>query len=177
MSDACQPRPSAAASRARQASDNPLQKQTQNNLSGTAFASIRSGMSKPSFDHPQTDVRRSRASPVLPWSCQSRARMVTRRQCKISPITSGPRPIVTAQGRIRGRMPIALPLSAIGRSHPGNPGIISRPAYPHLGVVIRNLSMITHFASYCVLSTGEGGTWAKCRFVSPNSGSLQHRHK
>ncbi len=31
-------------------------------------------------------------------------------------------PIVTAQGRVRGRMPSVLPLSAIGRSHLGNPG-------------------------------------------------------
>ena len=29
---------------------------------------------------------------------------------------------MTAQNRIRGRMPIVLPLSAIGRSHLGNPG-------------------------------------------------------
>jgi len=40
----------------------------------------------------------------------------------IGPIKSGPRPIVTAQGRNRGRMPSVLPLSAIGRSHLGNPG-------------------------------------------------------
>ena len=33
-----------------------------------------------------------------------------------------PQPIVTAQGRNRVRMPIVLPLSAIGRSHLGNPG-------------------------------------------------------
>jgi len=42
----------------------------------------------------------------------------------ISPIKSRPRPIVTAQGRNRVRMPIVLPLSAIGRSHLGNPGLI-----------------------------------------------------
>ncbi len=34
---------------------------------------------------------------------------------QISPIKSGPRPIVTAQGRIRGRMPTVLPSSAIGQ--------------------------------------------------------------
>ncbi len=39
----------------------------------------------------------------------------------ISPIKSGPRPIVTAQGRNRFRMPIVLPMSATGRSHLGNP--------------------------------------------------------
>ncbi len=39
----------------------------------------------------------------------------------ISPVKSGPRPIVPAQGRIRVRMPVMLPLSAIGRSHPENP--------------------------------------------------------
>ena len=49
----------------------------------------------------------------------SRGRVSHRR---ISPIENGPRPIVTAEGRIRGRMPIVLPLSAIGRSHPGNVG-------------------------------------------------------
>ena len=37
-------------------------------------------------------------------------------------IKSGPRTIVTAHSRIRDRMPIVLPLSAIGRSHLGNPG-------------------------------------------------------
>ncbi|MCZ6718524.1 MAG: hypothetical protein O6944_05150, partial [Gammaproteobacteria bacterium] len=48
---------------------------------------------------------------------------------KISPIKSGPQPIVTAQGRIRGRMPIVPPLSAIGRSHLGNPCLLDkRPA-------------------------------------------------
>ena len=41
---------------------------------------------------------------------------------QISPIKSGPQPIVTAQGRIRSRMPIVLPLSAIARSGLGNPG-------------------------------------------------------
>ncbi len=30
---------------------------------------------------------------------------------------------MTAQDRIRGRMPVVLPLSAIGRSHLGNPGL------------------------------------------------------
>ncbi len=43
----------------------------------------------------------------------------------ISPIKSGPQPIVTAQGRIRSPMPIVLPLSAIGRSHLGNPGLVA----------------------------------------------------
>ncbi len=38
------------------------------------------------------------------------------------PIKSRPQPIVTAQGRIQARMPIVLTLSAIGRSHLGNPG-------------------------------------------------------
>ena len=57
-----------------------------------------------------------------PWQCEwSRAR-VSHRQ--ISPIKSGPRPIVTAQDRIRGRMPTVLALSAIERSHLGNPGLI-----------------------------------------------------
>ncbi len=41
---------------------------------------------------------------------------------QISPIKSGPQPIVTARGRICARMPIVLPLSATGRSHLGNPG-------------------------------------------------------
>ncbi len=35
----------------------------------------------------------------------------------------GARITVTAQGRIGGRMPIVLPLSAIGRSHLGDPGL------------------------------------------------------
>ena len=41
---------------------------------------------------------------------------------KISPIKCGLQPIMTAQGRIRSRMPILLSLSAAGRSNPGNPG-------------------------------------------------------
>ena len=41
---------------------------------------------------------------------------------QISPIKCGLQPIMTAQGRIRGRMPILLSLSAAGRSNPGNPG-------------------------------------------------------
>ncbi len=50
----------------------------------------------------------------------SRGRVAHR---QISPIKSGPQPIVTAQGRFRGRMPIVLPLSAIGgRSHLGTLG-------------------------------------------------------
>ena len=39
----------------------------------------------------------------------------------ISPIKNGPRPIVTTQGRNSVRMPLVLPMSAIGRSHLGNP--------------------------------------------------------
>ncbi len=42
---------------------------------------------------------------------------------QISPIKSGPQPIVTAQGRIRGRMPIVLPLSVTGRSDLGKFGL------------------------------------------------------
>ena len=41
---------------------------------------------------------------------------------QISPIKCGLQPIMTAQGRIRGRMPIQLSLSAAGRSNLGNPG-------------------------------------------------------
>ena len=40
----------------------------------------------------------------------------------ISPIMSEPRPVATAEGGKRSRMPIALPLSAIGTSPIGNPG-------------------------------------------------------
>jgi hypothetical protein len=40
---------------------------------------------------------------------------------QISPIKSGPQPIVAAQGRICGRRSTAVPLSAIGSSHLGNP--------------------------------------------------------
>ena len=55
-----------------------------------------------------------------PSQCEwSRCRAFHR---QISPIKSGPRPIVPVQGRIRIRMPIELPWSAIGRSHPGNRG-------------------------------------------------------
>ncbi len=50
---------------------------------------------------------------------------------QIGPIKSGPRPIVTAQGRIHGRMPIVLPLSAIGRSHLGDPGLIDLEQIQH----------------------------------------------
>ena len=57
---------------------------------------------------------------VRPHSAKLSRGRVSHRQ--ISPIKSGPQPIVTAQGRIRGRMPIVLPLPAIGRSHLGNPG-------------------------------------------------------
>ena len=39
---------------------------------------------------------------------------------QISPIKCGLQPIMTAQGRIRGRMPILLSLSTVGRSNPGN---------------------------------------------------------
>ncbi len=49
---------------------------------------------------------------------------------QISPIKSGPRPIVTDQGRIRGRRSIVPPLSAIGRSHLGNPGLTVLPNCP-----------------------------------------------
>ena len=42
---------------------------------------------------------------------------------QISPIKCGLQPIMTAQGRIRGRMPILLSLSAAGRSNLGNPGL------------------------------------------------------
>ena len=38
-----------------------------------------------------------------------------------TPIESGPQPIVTAQSRYHGRMPIVLPLSATRRSNLGNP--------------------------------------------------------
>ena len=41
---------------------------------------------------------------------------------QISPIKSEPRPIEPAQGRIRSRMPIVLPLLARGRSDLGNLG-------------------------------------------------------
>ena len=41
---------------------------------------------------------------------------------QISPIKCRLQPIMTAQGRIRGRMPILLSLSAAGRSNLGNPG-------------------------------------------------------
>ena len=40
----------------------------------------------------------------------------------ISPIKCGLQPVMTTQGRICARMPIVLSFSAIGRSHPGNPG-------------------------------------------------------
>jgi hypothetical protein len=40
----------------------------------------------------------------------------------IHPDQVRPQPIMTAQGRIRGRMPILLSLSAVGRSHLGYPG-------------------------------------------------------
>ena len=50
---------------------------------------------------------------------------------QISPIKCGLQPIMTAQGRIRGRMPILLSLSAAGRSNPGNPGF---PDYMELVV-------------------------------------------
>ena len=40
----------------------------------------------------------------------------------IIPIKSGPQPIVTAQGRIRGRISVVLQFSASGRNHLGNPG-------------------------------------------------------
>ena len=46
---------------------------------------------------------------------------------QISPIETGSQPIMTARGRIRGRMPIVLRLSAIGRSHLGNPWQIFPP--------------------------------------------------
>ncbi len=42
---------------------------------------------------------------------------------QINPIKSGPQSIATAQGRIRGRIPMVLPLAAIGRSHLGNLGL------------------------------------------------------
>ena len=42
-------------------------------------------------------------------------------RCPISPVSSGPRPIVKARGRNRGPMPIVLPLLAIGRGHLRNP--------------------------------------------------------
>ena len=42
---------------------------------------------------------------------------------QISPIKCGLQPIMTAQGRIRGRMPILRSLSAAGRTNPGNPGL------------------------------------------------------
>ena len=40
---------------------------------------------------------------------------------QISPIKCGLQPIPTVQGRIRGRMPILLPLLLVERSNPGNP--------------------------------------------------------
>ena len=66
-------------------------------------------------------LRRSKCALTVKWS---RGR-VSHRQ--ISLIESGPRPIVTAQDRIRGRMPTVLPLSAIERSHLGNPGKYALP--------------------------------------------------
>ncbi len=59
---------------------------------------------------------------VRPHSAKWSRGQVSHRQ--ISSIKSGPQPTVTAQGRIRGRMPTVLPLSAIGRSHLGNPGLV-----------------------------------------------------
>ncbi len=55
-----------------------------------------------------------------PYQCKMVTGRVAHRQ--ISSVKSGPRPIVPVQGPIRDRMPIVLPLSAIGRSHLGNPG-------------------------------------------------------
>ncbi len=48
-----------------------------------------------------------------------------------------PRPIVTAQGRNRVRMPIVLSLSAIGRSHLGNPGQMGNPVEIHAEGVLQ----------------------------------------
>ncbi len=45
--------------------------------------------------------------------------------------------IVTAQGRNRVRMLIVLPLSAIGRSHPGNPGQMGNPVEIHAEGVLQ----------------------------------------
>jgi hypothetical protein len=76
--------------------------------------------------HPGGPARQMRAArgDVRPRSVRWSRGWVS--HCQISPIESGPLPIVTAQGRIRGRMPIVLPLSPIGRSHPGNPGVFHR---------------------------------------------------
>ncbi len=68
------------------------------------------------FPHGQAPTRIWGRSHSAKWS---RGRVAHR---QISPIKSGPRPIVPVQGRVRGRMPIVLSLSATGRSHLGNPG-------------------------------------------------------
>src|SRR6516164_4814201 len=47
--------------------------------SSSAFASFRSGVSKPSVNQPQTGASRSRASPRRPCSRHSRARLVAAR--------------------------------------------------------------------------------------------------
>ena len=53
--------------------------------------------------------------------------------CQISPITSDPWSIVTTQSRIRQRLPIVLPFSAIGESHLGNVESIFLLAFTPIG--------------------------------------------
>ncbi len=51
--------------------------------SSSAFASFRSGVSKPSLNQPQIGTNRERALPLFCWRCQSRAREVTARSSRV----------------------------------------------------------------------------------------------
>ncbi len=70
-------------------------------------------------DRPTGQVCAAQVEVRLHSAKWSRGRVAHR---PISPIKSGPRPIVPVQGRIRGRMHIVLTMSATGRSHLGNLG-------------------------------------------------------
>ncbi len=73
------------------------------------------------------------ARPIRPMLFAFRPRgRVSHRQ--ISPIKSGIQPIVPVQGRIRGRMPIVLPMSATGMSHLGTSGLNLYPLRGHQGM-------------------------------------------